>query len=421
MGLFRKEVLSKQQRLQGGVVLTQPLSLTFTVLMLVIVTVLLAAFLSLASYSRKETVRGYLKPDKGIVKTYGQISGFIKTLHVAEGDCVQVGQPLITVARQKQFTNHQDMDKSDSKYDLSELMAEQLTVQLALLSQEIDKLKQLRQQESASLSARMTVLEQEKSTILQQATLLDEQLQILKSRQNNTEHLLQQGFISERESQLHRQQFLDLQSERQMLHRQSLQQQRELTQVAFNQKSLPQQYQLKINAIDRQKTEVEAQLAQLRSNQEFTITATRTGVVTGLQFFEGEAFSSDAVLMYLIPENTELLAELFLPTRSAGFIEHGQLTKLRFDAFPYQRFGFIDGQIDQIEQTIIRPEEVAAPMGIREPVYRLKASLNAQEIFASGKTFSLRSGMMFEADIILERRSLMAWLFEPLISATRSL
>jgi membrane fusion protein len=121
-------------------------------------------------------------------------------------------------------------------------------------------------------------------------------------------------------------------------------------------------------------------------------------------------------LLHILPEGSELIAELLLPTRSAGFIQLGNSTRLRFDAFPYQRFGFIKSEIIRIDQALISPNEIQLPISLQEPVYRLRAKLNQQQMRAFGKAFDLKSGMLFEADIMLEQRTLIEWLLEPIYS-----
>lgn len=105
-----------------------------------------------------------------------------------------------------------------------------------------------------------------------------------------------------------------------------------------------------------------------------------------------------------------------LSTRSAGFVQLGNNTRLRFDAFPYQRFGFIKSEITRIDQALIAPNEIQLPISLQEPVYRLRAKLNQQQMKAFGKAFDLKSGMLFEADIMLEKRTLMQCLLEPIHS-----
>jgi membrane fusion protein len=57
----------------------------------------------------------------------------------------------------------------------------------------------------------------------------------------------------------------------------------------------------------------------------------------------------------------------------------------------------------------------AAPNAEREPLYRIKAALESQAVLAYGKPRALKAGMQVEADVLLDRRRLIEWIFEPLL------
>lgn len=241
-----------------------------------------------------------------------------------------------------------------------------------------------------------------------------------RSGEKQLNELNKQGFISTIEKERQQQTLLEAQQEKQNIARLLLQQQTQLSQVVFKQQNIPQQYALRINNLKRQQADISRQLAQIKNNYQYTVTASHNGMVTGIQVFEGEGLTSSTAqakpLLHIIPEGSELIAELLLPTRSAGFVQLGNNTRLRFDAFPYQRFGFMPSKIIRIDQTLIAPNEVQLPITLQEPVYRLRATLKQQQMQAFGKRFNLKSGMLFEADIMLEQRTLIEWLLEPIYS-----
>lgn len=120
MSLFRKEAVSHQsERLTGAITLAQPLSIKLTVLILVSVAVAVAiiTFLFSAEYSHKETVRGFLIPNKGVIKSFANQSGSIEKLWIKEGDKVTKGQSLATLLVQQ---------SNNEGIDLSAQLAEQL-------------------------------------------------------------------------------------------------------------------------------------------------------------------------------------------------------------------------------------------------------------------------------------------------------
>jgi len=412
MSLFRKEAISHQsERLTGAITLAQPLSIKLTVLILVSVAAAMVTFLFSAEYSRKETVRGFLIPNKGVIKSFANQSGTIEKLWVKEGDKVVKGQSLATIIVRQNNSNG---------VDLSTQLAEQLHAQANLLSDEISQHQTLKTQELLNLTIQKTGLNNEKLALESQMILAEEKLTLLNEQQLNFNQLNKNGYLSNLEKERQQQALLEAKQEKQNTARLLLQQQNQLNQVAFNITNIPQQYTLRINNLKRQQADLQRQLAQVASNYKYTITASHSGIVTGIQVVEGETLSQTKAqskpLLHVIPENSELVAELLLPTRSAGFIQVGNTSRLRFDAFPYQRFGFIESKIMRIDQTLITPNEIQLPIALQEPVYRLRAKLNQQQMQAFGKTFDLKSGMLFEADIMLEQRTLIEWLLEPIYS-----
>ena len=122
--------------------------------------------------------------------------------------------------------------------------------------------------------------------------------------------------------------------------------------------------------------------------------------------------------MVIMPINSLLEAELFLPTSAVGFIVEGQEILIRYQAFPYQRYGTYVGRVKNITSTILRSEEINAPIKPTGPVYRVTASIDKQSIDASEQSLPLQSGMILDADIVLDRLSLWQWLLEPVYKKT---
>ena len=412
MALFRKEAVSHQsERLTGAITLAQPLSIKLTVVILVSVAVAIVTFLFSAEYSRKETVRGFLMPNKGVIKSFAAQGGTIEKLWVTEGDKVVKGQSLATIVVQQNNSNG---------VDLSTQLAEQLNAQANLLRDEISQHQALKIQELLNLQTQKLASDNEKVALESQLTLAEEKLSLLNEQQLDFNQLNKNGYVSNLEKDRQQQALLEAKQEKQNIARLLLQHQNKLNQITFNLTNVPQQYTLRINNLKRQQADIQRQLAQVASNYKYTITASNSGIVTGVQVVEGETLSQSTAqakpLLHIIPENSELVAELLLPTRSAGFVEIGNNTRLRFDAFPYQRFGFISSEVVRIDQTLISPNEVQLPISLQEPVYRLRAKLTQQQMQAFGKAFDLKSGMLFEADIMLEQRTLIEWLLEPIYS-----
>lgn len=148
----------------------------------------------------------------------------------------------------------------------------------------------------------------------------------------------------------------------------------------------------------------------------YAVTAPTSGVVTTVQAGDGQPIDPQTTLMTVSTGTRAMMAELFVPSRAIGFIEEGQKVRLRYDAFPYQRFGVGTGRVKAISSTVLRPDQVTAAIRIEEPVYRVVIALDESSITAYGHRYRIRPGFALNADIILDRRSFAQWLLDPILA-----
>jgi membrane fusion protein len=98
-----------------------------------------------------------------------------------------------------------------------------------------------------------------------------------------------------------------------------------------------------------------------------------------------------------------------------GFVRPGQPVRLRFEAFAYQKYGHQPGHVLQVSRTPLAASEMAAlalpaTASGGEPMFRITVALDE-----TAHTLPLAAGMRLQADVLLERRRLVEWLFEPLL------
>jgi membrane fusion protein len=125
--------------------------------------------------------------------------------------------------------------------------------------------------------------------------------------------------------------------------------------------------------------------------------------------------STDQLLATVLPAGSGVHVELLVPTRAIGFVKAGSVVELRYEAFPFQRFGQYRGVVNQVSKTVWSQGERVGPFTVKEPVYRVDVKLDDQVVRAQGQEFPLKSGMLVGADILLEKRTIFEWVFEPVL------
>jgi membrane fusion protein len=176
------------------------------------------------------------------------------------------------------------------------------------------------------------------------------------------------------------------------------------------------QHEEQISSLKSQLAGINQQVSQTDAQRGLDVRSNRAGKITNLLVKPGMMTQSTRPLMTILPEGAILEAVLFVPTRAYGFVRSGQETRIRYQAFPYQRFGIYSGEIVEVSQSVVLPNETSLPVVFQEPVYKVVVKLEHQGAAAYGATVPLQSGMLLEADIMVDKRTLFEWLFEPIYS-----
>jgi membrane fusion protein len=200
---------------------------------------------------------------------------------------------------------------------------------------------------------------------------------------------------------------------------------RELLELESKLRELPFRRRTQMAEYERNVAALDQELAEAEARRQIVITAPQDGTVTGIQTEPGGNANPHVPLMSIVPADAVLQAELFSPTRAIGFVRPGQRVLLRYQAFPYQKFGFYQGTIRSVSRSAVSPSELGQQLtgltslfGSNEPVYRVTVDLAQQTVTAYGGPVPLQPGMQLEADVLIESRRLIEWMLEPLFSVT---
>jgi membrane fusion protein len=154
---------------------------------------------------------------------------------------------------------------------------------------------------------------------------------------------------------------------------------------------------------------------QIRARRNFDVRAPVSGRVVTVNRKVGDTTSPAEFALTLIPDDSVLVGRLLIPTSAIGFVEPGDEVRVRYDAFPYQHFGVQRAVLREVARSVLFDGDGYGPLRVSRPAYPATVDLLAQTITADARDVPLQSGMLFNADIILERRSILEWVFEPLL------
>lgn len=133
------------------------------------------------------------------------------------------------------------------------------------------------------------------------------------------------------------------------------------------------------------------------------------GVILRLRVRDrGAVIAAGETVAELSCGGNRLVAELTVPESGVSKLRLDQGVKLKYDAFPYQRYGAMHGRLIWLS-----PAKTAGEDGAPES-FIARVELTEKEITVKGKPRSLDAGMSGTAEIVAGKRTLLSYVFEPI-------
>lgn len=407
--LFRTEALqARRQQWLGDVRLTRPVPLSVLVLLMLGAAVALGAWLGLGEYTRKAHVAGVLVPERGWVRLVGPAGATVVERRVREGQAVKAGDVLFVLSLDRQTRSGAAQQRVQSS----------VTARQDSLADSLHALGQLRQEQEAALRQRLQALASEAAQVDAEAALQQQRLTLAEQALARLEALRADNFVSSAQLQAKSEEVLGVQAQLKALERQRAALRRESAGLEGQLRELPLRSRDRSGELERELAALSREAAESDAVREWVIRAPHDGTVSSLAAEVGQAVPADAALASLVPADAQLQAHLYAPSSALGFVHADQPVQLRIAAFPYQKFGHQTGKVAQIARVPMQAGELAAlPLAVRpgEPLYRITVALDRQDVLAYGRPQPLAAGMQLEAEVMLERRRLVEWLFAPML------
>jgi membrane fusion protein len=405
--LFRQEAIDAQrEKLLGEVSVARPVPAWIYTALALAFAAMIVGFMFWGEYTRRERVEGFLVLDAGAAPILAPEAGTLVELMVREGDTVAAGSPIARLSLER---------GTSSGATSADLMQRELSLRVANLEAEKESVRLLAEQQKEQLRRRIDDLKKEMAQVDAEIRLQNTRVASAREDFQRTQQLVKEGFVSDTALTSKRNEQIDQQSKLEGLRRSRTGIERDLRAAQADLPSVDLRARQQIDQLSREKGELQQSLVQEEARRETVIRAPIAGVVTNIAVSRGASLADDAPLATVLPAGSGLQAQLLVPTRAVGFVREGNEVVLRYDAFPFQRFGQYRGVVDNVSRTVWSPGEKIGTMTVREPVYRIDVRLDRQTVSAGGQEVPLRPGMLVNADILLEKRTVFEWVFEPVL------
>lgn len=420
--LFRSEVLAQRQTQWLGTVMLAPrASFRWFTLFAIAAASAILALLFFADYTRTARINGWLLPQGGVVRVHAPRPGIVNNLNVKEGARIRKGDALLTLSDELQSTT---LGATQAQISL------RLGERRASLADEREQQARLLAQQGRALASRTGALRLEQLQLERDIELLQQRVAIAGRAEAMHREQVALGFISEMRLQQVQAELLDQRGRLGAAERSRLAAIRERQMIEAELADLPLKFGKETSTLVRGIAQLEQERAESEARREIVVLAPHDGTVTAIHAVPGAKADTGTPLLSIVQPGMQLEAHLYGPSRTMGFVRPGQRVLLRYEAYPYQRFGHHVGVVASVSRAALSPGELPpqlAGMGnltglvagaASEPIYRITVNLDSQSVMAYGAPLPLQPGMTLEADVTLERRRLFEWVLDPLYTIT---
>ncbi|QIR37111.1 HlyD family efflux transporter periplasmic adaptor subunit [Tolypothrix sp. PCC 7910] len=418
------------------------------------------------------TARGRIEPKDKTIKLDAPVAGTVAEIRVKEGDSVKSGQILLMLESELVKSElRQTQDKLEGQLNrISQLHSSQNQLIVSLTTQQQQNQSQQLEKESQVDQARQYIttlknayelqkderlsqLKQAQQTLensrtvntLMASTLASTQREVQRYRKLNQEgiipevNLVEKQDIAKDKQKLYEQSKSDIeQSKLRLLEQQSSykrnnrQAHADIEQAQLRLKEQERGYQTLVRSgqlavlkiIEQQKnldteiTSLEAEIAQTKSQiaslkfqlGQREIRANVSGKLFQLPIQKaGSVVQAGTMVAEIAPINSPLIIRAQMATTESGFLQKGLPVKLKFDAYPFQDYGILSGELIKISPTTT---EIDTPNG-KVAAYNLEISLNQNCLPAANKCIILHPGDTATAEVIVRQRRIIDFLIDP--------
>lgn len=418
--LYRTTALNASRtKWLGDIVLARPVSFGFLTAFATILAALVIIFLTCETYTKHSTVAGQLMPASGLVKIYTPQAGVVVEQHVIEGHAVKQGDTLIVLSSERQSL----------RGPTQATISERVNTRQRSLRDHLDKTRRLQRDEILSLQTKIAAQQQEAAKLDTEIESQHVRVKLAEEAFARYQDLVAKNFVSKETLQQKQAELLDQRLRLQSLERDQIVVRRDAGTAQDELASLPLRHANQLAEIERDVAVVDQELSESEAKRRLVVTAPENGIATAVVVNTGQAVDPSKPLLSIVPSNAKLHAHLYAPSRAVGFARPGDTVLLRYQAYPYQKFGHARGKVMSVAKSALPGAEInelgnstnTLNGNGSEPLYLITVDLESQTIQAYGKPQTLQAGMLLEADILQDTRRLYEWVLEPLYSLTGKL
>jgi membrane fusion protein len=368
----------------------------------------LIAWICMGSYTRRVSVKGILEPLGGLAQVYPPRPGKIAKVHVSAGTHISAGSTLFTLSTDQRTEKHEN----NLAARIVQLSADRVRIEndLTVLKRSFEEQRRALIGELGTAHSRARRLATQKELALKKVSIKQDLLQRLTP-------LLSKGYVSSLQYKEAETENLQARVELESVSSQHDDAKQAEANLSSRLKRLSDDLAERSSLTRDRLSNVEQAIIQTDADREIIVTAPISGEVTNVFVSEGSGVSPLEVLATIVPYNSPLIARLLVDSRTIGFVRIGTPVTIRYQSFPYEKFGTHKATVLRVPGSATATQQSLGASSVLagNPIYRIDAEIPDQRVSVYGNRERLTAGMEVTADLMLDRRKLIEWMFEPLI------
>ena len=411
--LFRRQAVDHQrQRFHGAIVLTRSPWQTAVAAFFVLLVLALMAFAATQGFARKESVGGVLMPAGGVLRLVAPQAGVVAATPVAQGAHVRGGAGGGALSSEQSSATRPHAGGRRALAGAAPGQPRRRTPAAGPAGAPAGRVAR----RARRARCRPGLAQQEREIALQR-----ERVQLVREVAGRYPDLVRSGAVSPVEAAEKQTELLDQQARLSELERARGAAQAELATLRADRASLPLQAGRESAQMRREVQALAQAQAENESHRGTQVLAPQAGEIAALLAAPGQPVVAGQTLATLLPAGAALEAELWVPTRSAGFVRAGMPVWLRVDAFPYARYGQLPAHVREVSRARSARRLGDAARGRRGAARRATCSACSSRSIPTRRRTPrspgarrCKAGMRVQASLVAERRTLVQWALEPL-------
>jgi membrane fusion protein len=384
----------------------EPRRATLVVLAVIVVVVIYLLFG--VSVSSREFVPGRVIYSGRVSHITSPIDGYVETTYVEAGQAVRTGDRLALIRHSRHI--------SEDGLDFAAISGN-IRRRTALSQDKEASQRELLAIEQAQLLNKVRMLDLEEKTLRGQIALSQRSLALQEKNVERARAMVAQGFFSpvvEEEKEIAVVEIqLRIQELEKSLVNNDAQRSEAVSQVRANKFKSD---QLRSESSTERET-LNYQLGDLGLKTTAVLVAMSDGIIDGISVKTGDSVKEGQRLGAVRSGSGEFKLELDVPSSAAGFVRVGQRIDVRYEAFPYLKYGFGSGEIVSIATTSGKATQDLEKK--TDPYFRAVAVSSLPPRLSWDLAYVVRDQMAVQVEIVIENKHLYEWIFDPLIAARR--